>query len=91
LFFSSGIFHFVKDTYFRTSSSSSDDEYDSDDSTRKKVDHNPIGLALSGHAQSKSQPLVGTLINTAIVATAVAAATTTSIPPSMQTGKRSRN
>lgn len=31
----SGIFHFVKDNYFRTSSSSSEDEYDSDDSTRK--------------------------------------------------------
>lgn len=34
-FSSSGIFHFVKDNYFRTSSSSSEDEYDSDDSTRK--------------------------------------------------------
>jgi hypothetical protein len=30
-----GIFHFVKDNYFRTSSSSSEDEYDSDDSAHK--------------------------------------------------------
>lgn len=38
--------------------------------------------------QHKSQPLVGTLINTAVVATAVAAATSAHIPPAVSDGKR---
>jgi hypothetical protein len=83
-----GIFHFVKDNYFRTSSSSSDDEYDSDDSTRKGDNALPNATTIS-NLQNKSQPLVGTLINTAVVATAVAAAaTSTSIQPSNIDGKR---
>ena len=76
-FFSSGIFHFVKDNYFRTSSSSSDDEYDSDDSAQK-----------GENSQTKSQPLVGSLINTAAVATAVATSTSASILPSGNDAKR---
>jgi hypothetical protein len=77
LFLLSGIFHFVKDNYFRTSSSSSDDEYDSDDSARK-----------GDTIHNKSQPLVGSLVNTAAVATAVAASTSASILPSGNDGKR---
>ncbi len=78
----------MKDNYFRTSSSSSDDEYDSDDSTRKGDNALPNATTIS-NLQNKSQPLVGTLINTAVVATAVAAAaTSTSIQPSNIDGKR---
>lgn len=67
-----GIFHFVNHHYFRTSESSTDDEYDSDESARKT--DNPAVSALN-----KSQPLVGTLVSTAAVATAVVAATSASI------------
>ncbi|CAF1167305.1 unnamed protein product [Adineta ricciae] len=76
-----GIFHFVKDNYFRTSESSSDDEYDSDDSAHKS--DNPAANTLS-----KSQPLVGTLVNTTAVATAVVAATSASIQALGNDGKR---
>jgi hypothetical protein len=82
LSFLSGIFHFVKDNYFRTSSSSSDDEYDSDDSTGKHRH------AAAGNGPHKSQPLVGPLINTAAVATAVAAGTSASIQSSSSNGIR---
>jgi hypothetical protein len=75
-FFQSGILHFVKDNYFRTSSSSSEDEYDSDDSARK--DNNPIANTTAGNTQNKS----GTLINTTVVATSA------SIQPSINDGKR---
>ena len=77
----SGIFHFVKDNYFRTSASSSDDEYDSDDSARKG-DHTVT------NAQTKSQPLVGTLVSTEAVANAVVAATSASIQTFAADGKR---
>jgi hypothetical protein len=77
----SGIFHSVKDNYFRTSLTSSDDEYDSDDSTRK-VDNTKT------NAQNKSQPLVGTFVSTAAVANAVVAATSTSIQTFANDGKR---
>jgi len=64
-----GIFHFVKDNYFRTSSSS-DDEYDSDDSTAPKGENaNATATAIS-----KVQPLGAPLATTAAVATAVVAA-----------------
>ncbi len=66
----------MKDNYFRTSSSSSEDEYDSDESARK--DNNPIANTTVGNTQNKS----GTLINTTVVATSV------SLQPSMSDGKR---
>ncbi|CAF0877532.1 unnamed protein product [Adineta ricciae] len=65
-----GIFHFVKDNYFRTSSSSSEDEYDSDDSAHK-------GEAAAGtpaaNTVNKTQPL------TAPVTPAANAVNTTSV------------
>lgn len=63
-----GILHFVKDNYFRTSSTSSD-EYDSDDSGHKGENGNATANAIS-----KVQPLGAPLATTAAVATAVAAA-----------------
>ncbi|CAF4918043.1 unnamed protein product, partial [Rotaria sp. Silwood1] len=66
-----GIFHFVKDNYFRLSSSSSDDEYDSDDEIHKN--DNTVTNAAGNNIQNKSQPLAGTLVNTAAIATAVVA------------------
>ncbi len=57
---SSGIFHFVKDNYFRTSSSSSEDEYDSDDSARKG-EHAMTPAANTGN---KTQPVGAPLANT---------------------------
>ncbi|CAF5144920.1 unnamed protein product, partial [Rotaria sp. Silwood1] len=62
-----GIFHFVKDNYFRLSSSSSDDEYDSDDEIHKN--DNTVTNAAGNNIQNKSQPLAGTLVNTAAIAT----------------------
>lgn len=53
MFVSSGIFHFVKDNYFRTSSSSSEDEYDSDDSARKGE---AVGTP-AANTGNKTQPL----------------------------------
>ena len=85
-FFLSGIFHFVKDNYFRTSTSSSDEEYDSDDSGRK--DDNATTNPTASNIQNKPQPLVGTIINTAVVATAVASANSTTIHPSANDGKK---
>jgi len=82
-----GIFHFVKDTYFRTSTSSSDEEYDSDDSDQK--DDNASTNPIAGNSQNKPQLLVGTLINTAVVATAVASANSPSLQPSVNDGKKS--
>ncbi|CAF0794481.1 unnamed protein product [Rotaria sordida] len=67
-----GIFHFVKDNYFRLSSSSSDDEYDSDDDEIRKND-NTITNVSNNNIHNKSQPLAGTLVNTAAIATAVVA------------------
>lgn len=57
---SSNIFHFVKDTYFRTLSSSSDDDYDSDDSGAKNDTSGSIGAA----AAIKPPNPTGALINT---------------------------
>ncbi|CAF0742415.1 unnamed protein product [Rotaria sordida] len=62
-----GIFHFVKDNYFRTSSSSSEDEYDSDDSNHKG--ENPTTPA--ANTANKNQPggaLVATTVNVATTA-----------------------
>ena len=70
----SGIFHFVKDNYFRTSSSSSEDEYDSDDSARKG-EHATTPAA---NTANKTQPIGGPLATSANVATAVVAANTSS-------------
>ncbi len=63
----SGIFHFVKDNYFRTSSSSSEDEYDSDDSAHKG-EHVTTPGANTGN---KTQPIGVPLANTtnAMIAT----------------------
>ena len=69
-FFSSGIFHFVKDNYFRTSSSSSEDEYDSDDSARKGEN----APTLAANTTSKVQPLGVPLANATNIATAAPAA-----------------
>lgn len=56
-FWFSGILHFVKDNYFRTlSSSSDDDEYDSDDS---------VGKNENTTATTKTSNPAGPLLNTA--------------------------
>ena len=79
---SSGIFHFVKDNYFRTSSSS-EDEYDSDDSGRKG------GHAMAtAHVAGKVQPLGAPLATTTAVAAAVVAANTASIHSSGSDGNK---
>lgn len=78
----SGILHFVKDTYFRTSSSSSDDEYDSDESGHRG-DHGPTNNAIS-----KVQPLGAPLATTAAVATAVVAANSASLQSSIMDGNK---
>ena len=65
-----GILHFVKDNYFRTSSTSSEDEYDSDDSGRK-----PENVpAPTSNNINKNPPIGTSLAHTANVATAVVAA-----------------
>jgi len=49
-----GIFHFVKDNYFRTSSSSSEDEYDSDDSAHKGEN---VATTPAANTANKTQPI----------------------------------
>lgn len=75
VFYSSGIFHFVKDNYFRTLSSSSDDEYDSDDS----VDHNdhPLNTNTANATTVKPSNPTGILVNTTASTAAGPALTTT--------------
>ncbi|CAF1348894.1 unnamed protein product [Rotaria magnacalcarata] len=60
-----GIFHFVKDNYFRTSSSSSEDEYDSDDSTHRGENT----ASLSNNVANKNQT-GGTAVATTVNVTA---------------------
>ncbi|UJR23707.1 hypothetical protein I4U23_026688 [Adineta vaga] len=55
-----GIFHFVKDNYFRTSSSSSEDEYDSDDSAHK----GETAGTPAANTGNKTQPLTAPLATT---------------------------
>ncbi|CAF4521486.1 unnamed protein product, partial [Rotaria socialis] len=81
-----GIFHFVKDNYLRLSSSSSDEEYDSDDQVRK-VDNTLMNIS-ANNIQNKAQPLVGTLVNTAALATAVVTMSSASIQAIDGDGKR---
>jgi hypothetical protein len=64
--FFSGIFHFVKDNYFRTSSSSSEDEYDSDDSAHKGEN----ATTLAANTANKTQPVGVPLATTTNVAAA---------------------
>jgi hypothetical protein len=78
-FFFSGIFHFVKDNYFRTSSSSSEDEYDSDDSAHKGENNT---TAAAANTTNKTQPTGIPLVNTANATTAAAAAANTGSGPS---------
>ena len=59
----------MKDNYFRTSSSSSEDEYDSDDSARKG-EHAATPAA---NTANKTQPIGGPLVNTVNVTTVAAA------------------
>jgi len=75
----SGIFHFVKDNYFRTSSSSSEDEYDSDDSARKGENAATTG--------NKTQPVGAPPTTTANPATAVVPVN----PGSIQSGGSDSN
>lgn len=85
-FFFSGILHFVKDNYLRLSSSSSDDEYDSDDQIRKN--DNTTTSTSNNNTQNKVQPLVGSLVNTAALATAVVTMSSATMPNTGYDNKR---
>lgn len=77
----SGIFHFVKDNYFRTSSSSSEDEYDSDDSAHK-------GENATTPAANKNQPIGAPITTTANVANTVVTANTGANQPTGSDGNK---
>jgi hypothetical protein len=79
----SGIFHFVKDNYFRTSSSSSEDEYDSDDSAHKGEN----AATTAANTGNKTQPLGAPPTTTANPATPVVPAN----PGSIQSGGSDSN
>ena len=74
--FFSGIFHFVKDNYFRTLSSSSDDEYDSDDSAGE---NDISAMTAIGNEPGKAQGLASALIHSSSVPNAAALTTSSSI------------
>lgn len=78
-FIFSGIFHFVKDNYFRTSSSSSEDEYDSDDSAHRGENATAPSMSVINKNQTGVAPQA-TTVNIATSATAA------NIIPSQSTG-----